>query len=64
MLEAAWWHAALQRGDAKKFPQKPSLLWDKESDRQTPVMMAKLALMMASNGQEFAKEHNLTRLLN
>lgn len=63
-MEEAWWHAVLQKCDPKKFPQKASLMWDKESDRQSPHHMAKIALMMATNGQEFAAQHNLKGLLN
>lgn len=61
-LTSAWWHAALSKADPKKFPKKPALLWDKEADRQSPIMIANIALMLASNGEEFRKTIDLTKL--
>lgn len=55
MLETSWWRAALDKIDPKKFPKKPSLLWDSEADRQSAKTMMHLALLLADNGDEFRK---------
>lgn len=62
MLTAAWWQGALDKMDPKKFPKKPALLWDKDADRQSPIMLANIALMLASNGAEFRKTIDLNKL--
>lgn len=64
LMTRAWWYGALSKMDPKKFPKRPSLMWDKESDRQSAVTMANIALMWADNGEEFRKKLNNKMRMN
>ena len=54
-LTNAWYGGLMHHMDPKKFPKKPSQLWD-DGPEQTAAQMILLAKMWAKNGHKFKDE--------